>query len=167
MPTLIARRLTLALALVVVPKALCAQSATMSASAAVATPITVTGLAPLAFGFVVRGVNKTIAWNAASSGRMSVTGFATSQLALTFTLPGTLTNGANTLPINTYRIRFNGTNSTTGATAVAVTNGVPVRRNLVAGSLFVFVGARVQPSVSQTVGPYSGAVVLSAAYTGL
>lgn len=167
MLSLIARRVTVTLALVVVSNALSAQSATMSASATVATPITVTGLAPLAFGFVIRGVNKTIAWNAASSGRMSIAGFATSQLALTFTLPATLTNGANTLPINAYRIRFNGTNSTTGATAVAVTNGVPVRRNLVAGSLFVFVGARVQPSAVQAVGAYAGAVVLSAAYTGL
>jgi hypothetical protein len=144
-----------------------AQSATISATATVVTPLAITGTAPLAFGNVFQGVNKTVAFSDATSGRFSVTGYLTSQVALTFTLPATLASGANTLPINTYDVRVNGTNSTAGTTALTVTSGTPVNSNLVAGSLFVFVGGRVQPAAAQAQGSYTGTIVLAAAYTGL
>ncbi len=144
-----------------------AQSATITATATVVTPLAVTGTAPLAFGNVFQGVNKTIAFGDATSGRFSITGFNTSQVAMTFTLPATLASGANTMPINTYDVRVNGTNVTAGATALAVTTGVPVNSNLVAGNLFVFVGGRVQPAAAQAQGAYTGSIVLAAAYTGL
>jgi hypothetical protein len=147
--------------------ALQAQSATIAATATVVTPITVTGTAPLAFGNVFQGVNKTIAFSDATSGRFSLTGYLTSQVAMTFTLPATLTSGANSMPINTYDVRVNGTNSTAGTTALTVTSGVPVNSNFVAGALFVFIGGRVQPTAAQAAGTYSGTIVLAAAYTGL
>lgn len=156
-----------ALALVAAAGSLSAQSATINATATVVTPLTVTGTAPLAFGNVFQGVNKTILYSDATSGRLSIAGFGTSQVAMTFTLPATLASGLNTLPINNYDIRVNGTNVTTGATALTVTSGTPVNSNLVAGSLFVFIGGRVQPAVAQAQGAYSGSIVLAAAYTGL
>ncbi len=143
------------------------QSATIAATATVVTPITVTGTAPLAFGNVFQGVNKTVAFSDATSGRFSLTGYLASQVAMTFTLPATLTSGVNTLPINTYDVRVNGTNSTTGTTALTVTSGTPVNSNFVAGALFVFIGGRVQPAVAQAQGAYTGTIVLAAAYTGL
>lgn len=161
------RSLCTTLALLTASTALQAQSASISATATVVTPITVTGSAPLAFGNVFQGVNKTVAFGDATSGRFALTGNANSQVALTFTLPTTLVNGVNTLPINTYDIRVNGTNSTTGTTALTVVSGTPVNSNFVSGSLFVFVGGRVQPSVSQAQGNYTGSIVLAAAYTGL
>ena len=62
-------------------------SASVQATATVVTPLAVTGTAPLAFGNVFQGVNKTVAYSDAASGRFSVTGFGTSQVAFTFTLP--------------------------------------------------------------------------------
>jgi hypothetical protein len=156
-----------ALALTITVNAAQAQSASINATASVITPLVVTGVAPLNFGIVIQGVAKTIAWNNAASGRLSIAGFGASQLALTFTLPPTLSNGATTMPINQYRIRGNGTNTTAGATRIFLTSGVPVNRNLVAGNLFVFVGGRVQPTVTQQPGVYTASVILSAAYTGL
>jgi hypothetical protein len=144
-----------------------AQSATVAASATVVTPLTVTGAAPLAFGVVFQGVAKTITFNNASSGRMSVSGFGTSQVALTFTLPTTLSNGASTMPINQFRVRVNATNTPAGATRIFLTSGVPVNRNLAAGALYFFIGGRVQPTAAQAGGSYSAPIVLTAAYTGL
>ena len=161
------RHLGTMLALAVVAATARGQSATIAATATVVTPITVTGTAPLAFGNVFQGVNKTIAFSDATSGRFSLTGYLNSQVSMTFTLPATLASGANSMPINTYDVRVNGTNSTTGTTALTVTSGTPVLSNLVAGSLFVFIGGRVQPGVAQAQGTYTGTIVLAAAYTGL
>ena len=143
------------------------QSANVNATATVVTPLVVTGTAPLAFGNVFQGVNKTIAHGDATSGRLSVTGFGASQVALTFTLPTTLASGTNTLPIDTYDVRVNGTNAPATATALTVVSGTAVNSNLVAGSLFVFVGGRVVPAAAQASGAYTGSIVLAAAYTGL
>ncbi len=143
------------------------QSATIAATATVVTPSTVTGNAPLAFGSVFQGVNKTVLFSDATSGRFSLAGYLNSQVSMTFTLPATLASGANTLPINTYDVRVNGTNSVVGTTALTVTSGTPVLSNFVSGSLFVFIGGRVQPAVAQAQGAYTGTIVLAAAYTGL
>ncbi len=156
-----------ALALIGTAGSVQGQSASIAATATVVTPITVTGTAPLAFGNVFQGVNKTIAFSDATSGRFSLTGYLGSQVALTFTLPVTLSSGANTMPINTYDVRVNGTNAVAGASALTVTSGTPVNSNFVAGNLFVFIGGRVQPAAAQVAGTYTGSIVLSAAYTGL
>ncbi len=143
------------------------QSANVSATATVVTPLVVTGGANLAFGNVFQGVNKTVPFSDAASGRFSITGFGTSQVAMTFTLPTNLVNGANNLPIDSWDIRSNATNVTAGATALTVTSGVPVNGNLAVGNLFLFVGGRVLPAVAQLAGSYTGSIVLAAAYTGL
>ena len=161
------RHLGTMLALAVVAATAHGQSATIAATATVVTPITVNGTAPLAFGNVFQNVNKTIAFSDATSGRFSLTGYLNSQVSMTFTLPVTLTSGANTMPINTYDVRVNGTNSTTGTTALTVTSGTPVLSTFVAGNLFVFIGGRVQPGAAQAQGTYTGTIVLAAAYTGL
>ncbi len=142
-------------------------SASVQATATVVTPLAVTGAAPLAFGNVFQSVNRTVAAVDATSGRFSITGFGTSQVALTFTLPTTLASGGNTMPIDSWDVRSNGTNVTAGATAFAVVSGTPVLRNLVASNLFVFVGGRVVPGAAQAAGAYAGSIVLAAAYTGL
>ncbi len=161
-----ARRAAVA-ALLVLPALAQAQSATVAATATVVTPLVVTGTAGLAFGNVFQGVNKTVLFSDATSGRFSITGFGTSQVAMTFTLPATLAAGASTLPIDTWDIRSNATNVTAGATALTVTSGVAVNGNLTGGNLFLFVGGRVVPAVAQAAGSYSGNIVLAAAYTGL
>ncbi len=161
-----ARRAALA-ALLVFPALVQAQSATVAATATVVTPLVVTGTAGLAFGNAFQGVNKTVLFSDATSGRFSITGFGASQVAMTFTLPTNLAAGASNLPIDSWDIRSNSTNVTAGATALTVTSGVPVNGNLTAGNLFLFVGGRVLPAVAQTAGSYTGNIVLAAAYTGL
>ncbi len=142
-------------------------SASVQATATVVTPLAVTGTAPLAFGNVFQSVNRTVAAVDATSGRFGITGFGTSQVSLTFTLPTTLASGPNTMPIDTWDVRSNATSATAGATAFAVTSGTPVLRNLAAGNLFLFVGGRVVPGAAQAAGAYAGTIVLAAAYTGL
>jgi hypothetical protein len=156
-----------ALAALLFPVLAHGQSANVNATATVVTPLVVTGSAPLAFGNVFQGVNKTIAHGDATSGRFSLAGFGTSQVALTFTLPTTLASGTNTLPIDSYDVRVNGTNAPATATSLTVVSGTAVNSNLVAGSLFVFVGGRVVPAAAQSAGAYTGSIVLAAAYTGL
>ncbi|MCC7052587.1 MAG: hypothetical protein IT355_04925 [Gemmatimonadaceae bacterium] len=156
-----------ALAALLVPALAQAQSANVAATATVVTPLVVTGAAPLAFGNVFQGVNKTVLHSDAASGRFSIAGFGTSQVAMTFTLPASLASGANTLPIDNWDIRSNGTNVTAGATALTVVSGTPVNANLVASNLYLFVGGRVVPAVAQAAGAYTGSIVLAAAYTGL
>lgn len=154
-------------AVVVVPSLMQAQSGSIQALATVVTPLVVTGNAPLAFGNVFQGVAKTVASTDAASGRLSITGFSNSQVALTFTLPANLVSGGNNLPIDNWDVRTNGTNVTTGATAVAVTSGTPVNANLVSGNLYLFVGGRVSPAAAQLAGSYAATITLAAAYTGL
>lgn len=153
-------------ALLALPAVATAQSASIQATATVVTPLVVTAGQNLAFGNVFQGVNKTVAFGDASSGRFSITGFENSQVALTFTLPATLGSNGNTLAIDTWDVRTNGTNTVAGATALSVTSGTPVNRNLVSNNLFVFMGARVVPTATQAAGNYSGTITLAAAYTG-
>ncbi|HYW52097.1 MAG TPA: hypothetical protein VE861_15890 [Gemmatimonadaceae bacterium] len=160
-------RLAAVAALLVLPIVAQAQSATINATATVVTALTVTGNAPLDFGNVYQGVNKTVAHADAASGRMSVAGFGTAQVALTFTLPTALTSGANSLPIDSWDVARNATNVTAGATPMVVTSGTPVNANLAAGNLYLFIGGRVQPAALLAAGSYSGTITLAAAYTGL
>lgn len=160
-------RLAAVAAVLAVPAIAQAQSATISATATVVTALTVTGNASLAFGNVYQGVAKTVVATDAASGRLAVAGFQNAQVALTFTLPNNLTSGGNNLPIDSWDVRTNGTNVTTGATALTVVSGTPVNANLVSGNLFLFVGGRVQPAAAQVAGSYSGTITLAAAYTGL
>ena len=159
-----ARRVAALAALVAAP--LAAQSASIQATATVVTPLVVTAGQNLAFGNVFQGVARTIPRTDANSGRFSLTGFQNSQVALTFTLPATLASGSNTMPINLWDIGVNGTNAAAGSTGLTVTSGTPVTTNLVSGALWVFVGARVQPTASQAAGSYAGTISLVAAYTG-
>src|SRR5260221_14083886 len=78
-------------------------NASITATATVQTPINVIGAQALAFGNVFPGVNKTVAaTDLTNAGRFDVTGQASTPVTLTFTLPATLSSGANTMPIDTY-----------------------------------------------------------------
>lgn len=145
-----------------------AQSANITATAVVLTPLTVTGAASLDFGNVFPGLVKTIAPTAATAGRFSITGSGASQVILTFTLPTTLvhtTLPANTMPIGTFLGGQFATNTQGSQTPIVVT--APVTTNLAAGSLFVWLGATVTPTITQVAGTYNGTVTMAVVYTGL
>ena len=142
-----------------------AQSNTVAATADVVTPLTVNSLAPLAFGNVYPGVTKTVAPADATAGKLSVTGFANAQVAISFSLPTNLTSGANTLPVGSWSGVHNTTNSSSGTSFTPSTTATNANLSTT-GGLWVFLGAQVSPIATQAAGSYSGTVTMNVAYTG-
>lgn len=141
-----------------------AQSANINATATVFQAMTVTGARDLAFGNVFPGVAKAVGVAAATSGRFDLTGQASANVDLTFTLPANLTSGANNLPIGTWTGCTNGTNTTTGCTAFTPSASATSTAFSGAGALFVWVGGTVSPAANQAAGSYTGTVTMTAAY---
>ena len=141
-----------------------AQSANINATATVFQAMTVTGARDLDFGSVFPGVNKTVGVAAATSGRFDLTGQASGNVNLTFTLPANLTSGANNLPIGTWTGCTNATNTTTGCTSFTPSGSASPSAFSGAGALFVWVGGTVSPAANQAAGSYTGTVTLTAAY---
>ena len=141
-----------------------AQSANINATAVVYQAMTVTGARALDFGNVFPGVAKSIAVAAATSGRFDLTGQASANVNLTFTLPTNLTSGANNLPIGTWTGCHAATNNTTGCTTFTPSGSASPTAFSGAGALFVWVGGTVTPAANQAAGTYNGTVTLTAAY---
>jgi len=141
-----------------------AQSASIQALANVLQPITVTGARDLDFGTVFPGVNKAIAVGDVTSGRFDLTGQASANLNLSFTLPANLVSGGNNLPIGTWTGCYNGTNSTATCTAFTPSAANTATAFSGAGALFVWVGGTVSPAANQAAGSYAGTVQMTVAY---
>lgn len=141
-----------------------AQSANINATAVVYQAMTVTGARALDFGNVFPGVAKSIAVAAATSGRFDLTGQASANVNLTFTLPTDLTSGANNLPIGTWTGCHAATNNTTGCTTFTPSGSATASAFSGTGALFVWVGGTVTPAANQPAGTYNGTVTLTAAY---
>src|SRR5437867_12751239 len=89
----------------------------ISATAQVQTPITVTGTQNLSFGNVFPGVAKAVAYtDAANAGKFSVAGQASTPVTYSFTLPANLTSAGNNLPIGSWLGYENTGHSTSGRT---------------------------------------------------
>lgn len=144
-----------------------AQSATISATATVQTPLTVTGTANLAFGNVFPGLAKTVAPSDAASGRFTVLGQTGAEVSLTFPgLPANLT-GAGNLPIGTYTGVHNNTNSAAGGTGFTPSAASTLAvLDAATGNQFLFIGATVTPAVAQAPGAYTGTITMNVVYTG-
>jgi hypothetical protein len=141
-----------------------AQSANINATATVFQAMTVTGARDLDFGNVFPGVAKAVGVAAATSGRFDLTGQASANVDLTFTLPANLTSGANNLPIGTWSGCTNGTNTTVACSAFTPSAAPTSTAFSGAGALFVWVGATVTPAGNQAAGSYTGTVTMTAAY---
>ena len=139
-------------------------NATITATANVQQPINVVGAQQLAFGNVFPGVNKTIAaTDLANAGRFDVTGQASTPVTLSFTLPATLSFGANTLPIASFTGVHAQNNTQTGGTAFTPASGANPTLNG-SGQLWVWVGAQVQPATNQAAGLYTASVTMTVVY---
>lgn len=139
-------------------------NASITATASVQTPINVVGAQALAFGNVFPGVNKTIATSdLANAGRFDVTGQASAPVTMSFVLPGTLSSGANTMPIDSYTAVHADNVSQTGGTSFNPAVGSSATLSLT-GGLFVWVGARVVPATNQAQGAYTGSITLTVVY---
>ena len=137
----------------------------ITATAQVQTPISVTGTQNLAFGNVFPGVAKAVAYtDAANAGKFSVAGQASTPVTYSFTLPANLTSAGNNLPIGSWAGYENTANSTSGGTAITP-SGTPTTSTLSAGGgLFFFLGATVTPPNNLPAGSYSGTVTLTVSY---
>jgi hypothetical protein len=160
--------LAFAAAFLVIPMALSAQSATITATAEVIPPLTVTGARDLDFGEVIPGFPRSVTPDNASSGLWQIGGTGTYEVELNFTLPATLTDLAS----NAMNITFGATDAAFGPdnTGVGTTdfdpNGGGQVANLTAGALWVYLGGTVTPGASQPAGNYDALVDLQVAYTG-
>jgi len=141
-----------------------AQSANITATAVVFQAMTVTGARTLDFGNVFPGVAKSIAVAAATSGRFDLTGQASANVNVSFTLPTNLASGVNNLPIGTWTGCTNATNTTAGCTVFTPSAATTATAFSGAGALFVWVGGTVTPGAAQAAGTYNGTVTLTAAY---
>jgi hypothetical protein len=141
-----------------------AQTANITATATVLQAITVTGARTLDFGTVFPGVAKAIAVAAGTSGRFDLTGSNSANVNVSFTLPGNLTSGANTLPIGSWTGCYFGTNTVASCTAFVPSAALTATAFSATGTLFVWVGGTVTPAANQTAGVYNGTVTLNAAY---
>lgn len=137
----------------------------ITATATVQSPITVTGAQNLAFGNVFPGVAKTVAYSdATNAGQFSVTGQASTPVTYSFSLPANLTSAANNLPIGSWSGYVNTTNSTSGGSAITP-SATPAGATLsAAGALHFFVGATVTPANNLPAGSYTGTVTLTVSY---
>jgi Domain of unknown function (DUF4402) len=160
-------KLTLVVAaLVVTGTAVRAQSnnASITATATVQTPINVVAAQQLNFGNAFPGVNKTIpATDLVNAGRFDVSGQASSPVTLSFTLPATLASGGNTMPIVSYTGVYAQNSVQTGGTAFPPASGANPSLNI-AGALWVWVGAQVQPATNQAAGVYTGSITMTVVY---
>ncbi len=141
-----------------------AQSANINATATVYQALTVTGARALDFGSVFPGVAKSIVVSDATSGRFDLTGQASANVNVSFTLPTNLTSGANNLPIGTWTGCTNATNTTAGCSSFTPSASATPTAMSGAGALFVWVGGTVSPAANQAAGAYTGTVTLTAAY---
>jgi len=136
----------------------------ITATASVQSPITVTGSQNLAFGNVFPGIAKTIAVTDPGTGLFSVTGQASTPVTYSFALPLNLVNGGNNLPIGTWTGQHNTTAAPTGGTIftpTAVAAGATLSGT---GTLFFYVGATVTPPNNLPAGTYTGTVTLTVSY---
>ena len=155
-----------ALGIVVAPE-VHAQVASSTVTATVGVAMAISGSADLAFGTVIPGIAKTITWDAAPSGRLSISGNGNAQIAMTFLLPAVLTSGVSSMLIGNYDVHVNQNAGTNNTDVLTVTSGVPALSNLRGGKMFVFIGGRVAPAGTQPGGTYTGTITLAVAYTGL
>jgi hypothetical protein len=153
----------------IVPTAAFAVTGTVQATANVLTPLTVsTDLRALDFGDVFPGVNKSIAYNAATSGKWDIAGAPGAEIQLSFTLPGNLSFGGNNLPISfaTTDAAYFATDVVGSASAFDPSAGSTENLDGGAGTGYVWLGGTVAPTPAQAAGVYSATVSLDVVYTG-
>lgn len=149
-----------------------AQTTSMSASATVVTPLTVTKVTDLLYGTVYPGLDKIISGsaNATLMGKFAITGFSGATAYITFTLPTSLAGSGSAagqfLPIDTWN-GYQGVGATQNTGGTAFTPSASNTSVLLGASASnVYVGASVHPTYTQVAGPYAGSIVMTTVYSG-
>lgn len=152
---------------------------TVNATALVGQPVSAQALRGLDFVTVFPGFDKTVAYtdnNSASAvaGLIQLKGQHDANVLVSFSLPTTLDNGPNTLPIDGWTGCGNLTNTTSGCTPF--TPQITAQPMVLSGTVvtdppprtfgyrYLFIGATVHPAAAQPSGTYSGTVVVNVVY---
>jgi hypothetical protein len=141
--------------------------ASITATATVASALTLTPGNDLDFQLVIPGFTKTVAVTDATAGTFSITGGAGAEVNFSFsTLDNPLTDGGgNNLPITYTGVHNTVNNAGAGATAFTPSAGATTNLSGL-GELYIFLGGTVDATLSPPNGTYTGTVTLTAAYTG-
>ncbi len=154
------------------------QTATTQVSARVFTPLAITSNEALRFGNLFSPfAAKTIAWtdNAASGGRarFTITGEGGAELALSITVPTSISAGANNIPLSAVELRHGTTDADATGTVEALNTGTANALNVTMGgaaassqSYFLRIRATATPAANQVAGSYSGTISVAVNYTG-
>jgi hypothetical protein len=153
--------------------------ATITMGALVGEAVTATTLQNLQFGRTFPGISRVVAPTSATAGGpmaglVYVKGRKNKDVLVSFTLPASLTNGSNSLPIGTYTGCHSETNTTVGCTpftpsfagtVMTLSNGLPSDPPpKTVGHLYLFIGATVSPTPAQAAGTYAGTIVVNVVY---
>jgi hypothetical protein len=144
--------------------AMAQNSANANVTADVQQPIAVSKTADLVFGAVYPGINKSIAVTDGGAAKFTVQAQASTSVDITFTLPATIANGGNTLPIASWTGRHNTTNSSAAGTDFTPSATATNASVSAGGFLYFFVGATAQPAGNQAAGAYSGSMTMTVVY---
>lgn len=149
------------------------ESGTIQALATVVSSLQVIGINNLNFGTVTPGVNKSVdKADVGFAGEWQVNGTPLAQMTVDFSIPPVLLHSdSSATMIVTYTSTDasydDGTGSgQTNPTSTLDPNGQSILMLGAGGTMSVWIGGTVQPTVAQTGGNYSADVVLSVAYTG-
>jgi hypothetical protein len=148
------------------------ESATIQATAQVATTLSITGTQNLRFGMVTPGVNKTVdKTTIGEAGEWQITGTPNAEISLSFALPDSLQHETHAfgmiVGLSATDASFDdGTGSQPFPAGVLNPNGPNAERLGVSGNMAVWIGGTVYPRVGQGGGNYASDIVLTVMYTG-
>jgi hypothetical protein len=158
-----------------------AQSASVTSTATIETPISATATAPLAFGTIIKGSAATVASTAASAGAVTFSGDEADNITITIpasvTIATTAGGGANmtvNITRNALRVHTSGTqgsavalDASSGSASTALSNdaGGNGTGSDGLGQAYLWIGGTVTPSATQQRGVYTGSFTVSAAYS--
>jgi hypothetical protein len=158
-----------------------AQSASVTSTATIVTPITASAMAPLAFGTITKGSMATVPPTSSQAAEVNFSGDEADNI--TISVPGTATisttsgAGSNmTVTINRAALRANTTDTKASATALDASSGSATTALSAdasgdgvnsdgLGQVYVWIGGSVTPAATQQRGSYSGSFTVSAAYS--
>jgi hypothetical protein len=117
---------------------------------------------------VFPGLNKSITYDAATSGKWRINGEVGKEVDLTFTLPANLVSGANSLAISfgANDAAWNTADAVGAATTFDPGAGATEFLDGTTGEMYVWIGGTVAPTPTQASGFYVATVVMDVVYTG-